>query len=104
MNGFTRKFADFIADRIGERIAWLRINDSQYNEYCRKRSILLEREFIDLDECKKTMHEINELSNLISDIENSYLFIMGMRESKNIAEAIASQDFLNELLHGNGTE
>jgi len=104
MMGFTKKYADFIADRIGDSIAWLRANNVQYRELVANREKLIMQEINDLAECKQVMRDLNGVNSLIADIENSYLFLMGMQEQKNISDALTSPEFINELLHGNETD
>jgi len=101
MAGFTKKYADFIAERIGDKIAWLRANNAQYSKLLEKRAMLVKLDSDDLAECKRVLRELEDINSSISIIENNFLFLMGMQEQKNICDALTSPDFINELLQSN---
>lgn len=101
MKDFNKQFSDFLENRLGEKISWLRYNNEQYKIYLDERSKLADQQFESISEYKNAFTRLMELNGIISDIESNYLFLMGMREYQDISRSLSSLDFIDEFI---GTE
>lgn len=95
---FAGSFADFLALRMENAVNWLNENHAEYRKHRKEQAAITTQKHDDVNDYEKAMRRLCEVNESIRAIENSYMFLSGLQELKNISDAVTSQDFMKKFI------
>lgn len=97
MSNFNNQYADLLHVRIGDAIAQLRQQSSKYNNLVEQRTTIIRGKYDTYNELHDAYTRLIEITQIINDIEQNYLFVCGMLEHKKVLDTLVSDEFFKDF-------